>query len=72
MSDKVKVPVSDKLTLTIDEAAGLLGVCGKHLRQYIDAGELRSIRLGTRHVISRAALEQFVAMKEGATEMVTL
>jgi excisionase family DNA binding protein len=53
----------NRLTVSVPEAAELLGVSERHLRRLIREGEidLPVHHIGRRQVISRAALEQFLA-----------
>lgn len=44
--------------LSVDEAAEALSVSPRHVRTLIERGELPSLRLGTRVVVPRIALER--------------
>lgn len=48
-----------KLCFSVAEAAELLGVCRNHLYQYIDSGQLPSMKMGQRRLVNREALDQF-------------
>lgn len=50
----------ERLTLTIAEASGLLGISRAHAYGLARVGELPSIKLGKRVVVPRRALEQFI------------
>lgn len=54
----------ERLTLSIDEAAAMLGISRAHAYELVRRGELPRLRLGRRVVIPRKALEEYV---EGAT-----
>lgn len=47
-------------TLTVTEAAHFLGVSRSHLYELVRTGEVPALSLGTRKVISRAALERML------------
>lgn len=53
----------ERLTLTVEEAAGVLGISRALAYELVARGELPSLRLGRRIVVPRRAL---VAMVEGA------
>lgn len=50
----------DRLTLTVEEAAGLLGVGRTLAFELARRGEIPTIRLGRRLVVPRAALERLL------------
>jgi len=54
------VPLSERLTLTVSEAAQLSGLPHSFLTQSIEAGKLKSIRIGRRLYLKRAELILFV------------
>jgi excisionase family DNA binding protein len=49
--------MEDRLTLTVDEAAQVLGISRALAYELVARGELPSLRLGRRIVIPRRALE---------------
>ena len=49
-----------KLTFTVEEAAGLLGISRGLAYQLVQRGQLPHLRLGHRIVIPRRALEEFL------------
>jgi excisionase family DNA binding protein len=51
---------SSRLTLTVEEAAALLGISRTLAYELVARGELPCLRLGRRVVISRHALQQMV------------
>jgi excisionase family DNA binding protein len=52
-----EVAMEDRLTLTVDEAAQVLGISRALAYELVARGELPSLRLGRRIVIPRRALE---------------
>jgi excisionase family DNA binding protein len=50
-----------RLTLRVEEAAGLLGISRALAYELVNRGELPALRLGRRIVVPRAALEALVA-----------
>ena len=55
---------NDRITYGIEDAYHQLGVSRSTLYQLIQSGELSSIKVGKRRLVSRHALEQFIARKE--------
>ena len=53
--------VTDRQTLTVEEAAALLGIGRNSAYQAIVRGELPVIRIGRRLLISKTALEGLLA-----------
>lgn len=56
------VPITP-LTLSVDEAAALLGISRAHAYRLIEQGEIFCIRLGARIRIPRAEIERLVAAR---------
>jgi len=50
-----------KLLLTTQEAADIIGICRTRVYDLLRAGELESIRIGRSRRIPTAALEDFIA-----------
>ncbi len=50
----------NRLTLTVEEAAEILGISRAFAYALVRKGELPSLRLGRRLVVSRRALEQLL------------
>lgn len=59
--DKAASPAIDRQTLTVEEAAMLLGIGRNSAYQAIARGELPALRLGRRLLVPRAALERHLA-----------
>ncbi len=54
------MPEHDRLTVSVEEAAALLGISRALAYELVRRGDLPCLRLGRRVVIPRKALEQFV------------
>ena len=50
--------------LTLSEAAERLGISQKSVYHRINAGELKSVHIGSRHYVSELALEAYIARSE--------
>ncbi|HLN17141.1 MAG TPA: helix-turn-helix domain-containing protein [Acidimicrobiales bacterium] len=57
----------DRLALSVEEAAGLLGISTWLAYELVHQGELPSLRLGRRIVVPRAALERMVGVEADST-----
>ena len=57
----------DRLTLTVDEAADLLGISRSLAYELVRIGELPSLRLGRRILIPRRAIYELVEEPLGGT-----
>lgn len=57
----------DRLTLTVDEAAELLGISRSLAYELVRIGELPSLRLGRRILIPRRAFYELVEEPLGVT-----
>lgn len=68
IAGKIEVATHNKAAMSVEEAAAMVGVCGKHLRDFIASGELVYFRLGNRLLISRDALERFIKTKEAENQ----
>ena len=55
-----------RLALGVQEVADALGVSRELVKQLIRTGELPSVKLGRRRLISRKALERFLAGGDAA------
>jgi excisionase family DNA binding protein len=53
-------PVEDRLTLTVEEAATLLGISRAFAYEAVNRGEIPSIRIGRRILVPKAALQRFI------------
>jgi len=53
----------DRLALSVEEAAGLLGISTWLAYELVHQGELPSLRLGRRIVVPRSALERMVGIE---------
>jgi excisionase family DNA binding protein len=59
--NKAASPTIDRQTLTVEEAATLLGIGRNSAYQAIARGELPALRIGRRLLVPRAALERHLA-----------
>jgi excisionase family DNA binding protein len=53
-------PAADRLTLTVEEAANLLGISRAFAYEAVNRGEVPSIRIGRRILVPKAALNRLV------------
>ncbi len=54
------VPIEDRAAYSLGEVAGLVGMSVSGLYLLIGRGELRSIRVGGRRLVTRQALNEFL------------
>ena len=54
-------PLDERLTLTVEEAATLLGISRAFAYEAVNKGEIPSIRIGRRILVPKVALERFLA-----------
>jgi excisionase family DNA binding protein len=57
-AQKVRVPLNERLALSVEEAGALLGISRDLAYDLVARGELPSVRLGRRLVVPRRALEE--------------
>lgn len=58
-------PTVERLTYTVEEAAGAIG-CGRtSVFRLLREGKLRSIRVGSRRLIPREEIDRFIASSMG-------
>jgi excisionase family DNA binding protein len=50
----------EKLTMTVDEAASVLGICRGLAYEKCRTGEIPTVRIGRRLLVSRPALERML------------
>jgi excisionase family DNA binding protein len=50
----------DSLTVSVRECAAMLGIAPTHCYKQLEAGEIPARRLGTRWIISRRRIEDFI------------
>jgi excisionase family DNA binding protein len=68
MKSKESTPdTAEKLTLTIDETAKLLGISRPLAYKIIGLGQLPSIRLGKRLLVPKKALEEMLEVPRRVT-----
>jgi excisionase family DNA binding protein len=61
-----EVPVQERLTYTVPEVAGMLGISRSSAYLCVRRGEIPALTLGRRVVVSRAALDRLLANAEEA------
>jgi excisionase family DNA binding protein len=59
-------PAAERLTLTVEEAATLLGISRAFAYEAVTRGEIPSIRIGRRILVPKAALQRMVGAREDA------
>jgi excisionase family DNA binding protein len=57
--------MNEPVLMTIPEVASALRINKSYLYALLSAGALRSVRLGRRRLITREALQRFIADREG-------
>lgn len=55
---------ADALAYNLDQAAARIGIGKTMLEELVAAGQIKSFRVGRRRLVSRAALEAFIARQE--------
>lgn len=55
------VPLADRVAVSVDDAAHLLGVSRRTIYDLLGAGRLASAKIGARRVIPRTELERLLA-----------
>src|SRR5690606_23770402 len=55
---------ADALAYSLDQAASRLGIGKTMLEELVAAGQITSMKIGRRRLVSRAALEAFIARQE--------
>jgi excisionase family DNA binding protein len=56
-------PIGERLTLTVEEAATLLGISRAFAYEAVNAGTIPSIRIGRRILVPKAALNRLVGVE---------
>lgn len=60
MGNRAKVPISERLALSVEDAASLLAISRSKAYQLIASGELPSVRLGGTIRVPRRALDELI------------
>ena len=50
----------DTLTISVEEAAAVTDLSGASIRKLIVQGQLKGVRIGTRHLVDYASLKELV------------
>jgi excisionase family DNA binding protein len=58
------IPIEDRAAYSLGEVAGLTGMSVSGLYLLIGRGELRSIRVGGRRLVTRQALDDFLRLSD--------
>lgn len=58
-------PGVERLTLTVEEAAPMLGISRAFAYEAVNRGEIPSIRIGRRVLVPRAALDRLLSPETG-------
>jgi excisionase family DNA binding protein len=61
VTEMVERPAAVPLSVSVEEAARLFGLGRSNLFKLIESGELRSVKVGSRRLVPRLALEEFLA-----------
>lgn len=59
--------LNQRIALTVEDAIAVTGYSRNKLYDAINSGDLRSFKDGRRRMISRKALEEFIAKREAAS-----
>lgn len=60
VTELVERPAPVPLSVSVEEAARLLGLSRSNLFKLMESGELRSVKVGSRRLVPRWALEEFL------------
>jgi excisionase family DNA binding protein len=55
-----EAPPHPRELLSIDKISGALGICKSYTYRLISEGELRSVRIGRRTLVSRRSLDEYL------------
>ena len=61
-------PVNAKVTLTVPEAAELIGICKPTMYEMVRAGKVRSVKVGKKILISRQSLMDWLKEEDSYEE----
>jgi excisionase family DNA binding protein len=62
---KSSIPVQDRVTLSPQQAADLMGLSKNTLQTLLDSGDLPSFTVGNRRLISRDSIDELIRVREG-------
>lgn len=63
--EELRLPQDDvRLTVTLAEAANLLGISERHLRNLVRQGTVRVVELGARKVIAMSEMHRLLGQAE--------
>jgi len=58
-----------RMALSMEESGQAVGVCGKTIANLIRDGRLRSVRVGTRHLVPITELQRWLDREAGQSEV---
>jgi len=61
VTELIERPAPPPLSVSVDEAARLLGVGRSTMFALLESGQVRSVKVGARRLVPRRALEELVA-----------
>lgn len=67
-TSRLNVSPVPRLALSIEEAGQAVGLCGKTVSKLIADGRLRSVRVGTRHLLPVSELQRWLDREAGPAE----
>jgi excisionase family DNA binding protein len=59
-----EIPLADRKTFTLGEAAGLTGLCVSTLYNLMGHGRLQTIKIGGRRLVTREALDALIGASD--------
>jgi excisionase family DNA binding protein len=59
-----EIPLADRKTFTLGEAAGLRGLCVSTLYNLMGHGRLQTIKIGGRRLVTREALDALIGASD--------
>jgi excisionase family DNA binding protein len=64
-----EIPLRDRRTFSLGEVSALTGLCVATLYSLISRGQLKSIKVGGRRLVTTEALNQLLSSKEPPTKL---
>jgi excisionase family DNA binding protein len=64
ITEVVERPPIVPLSVSVDDAALLLGLSRSNLFKLLESGEIRSVKVGSRRLVPRKALDEFLAGRD--------
>ncbi|MBK9656911.1 MAG: helix-turn-helix domain-containing protein [Rhodanobacteraceae bacterium] len=60
MATKTQVPTADRLAIPLTEGARLIGVGLSYCYELMQAGKLKTFKIGRRRMVTRQALQSYI------------